>query len=237
MASTGWDSNPRGTRTYYTSPFCPLGSRQGPFFRRHQPWARRCGHPAPRPAAAPTPQSRPPRPPPSFPGGHCSASSRQGCRSLTREGVSEAAAGAEVGSRADVQTLTAQRSIPPGPKLRPLGFLDPSAQSESRASPSSQLTAAHGAPPTARGRDGRRRGRGWEQATRTRPRPQIPAIQAPQPPAPTAGFIGQSSFRGNLPRSSLRCIDVFHPVWYHFVPCSALATEHQALSTCFFRIS
>lgn len=46
------------------------------------------------------------------------------------------------------QTLTAQRSIPPGPKLRPLGFLDPCAQSESRASRSSQLTAAHAAPPT-----------------------------------------------------------------------------------------
>lgn len=59
------------------------------------------------------------------------------------------------------QTLTAQRSIPPGPKLRPLGFLDPCAQSESRASPSSQLTAAHAAPPTSRGRDGRRSGRGW----------------------------------------------------------------------------
>lgn len=158
------------------------------------------------------------------------------------------------------QTLTAQRSIPPGPKLRPLGFLDPSAQSESRASPSSQLTAAHAlrlrrAVVTAAEEGGAGskqralpRGRGFpppapggtgpgSPATRTRPRPHIPAIRAPQPPAPTASFIGQSSFRGNLPRSSLRCIDVFHPVWYHFVPCSALATEHQALSTCFFRIS
>lgn len=137
------------------------------------------------------------------------------------------------------QTLTAQRSIPPGPKLRPLGFLDPCAQSESRASPSSQLTAAHAAPPTSRGRDGHRSGRGLEEAARasgwaglpapggagpgspdtgTRPRPQIPAIQAPQLPAPTASFIGQSSFRGNLPRRSLRRIDVFHPIWYHFVP-------------------
>lgn len=137
------------------------------------------------------------------------------------------------------QTLTAQRSIPPGPKLRPLGFLDPCAQSESRASPSSQLTAAHAAPPTSRGRDGRRSGRGWEEAARAsgwaglsapggtgsgsaaagdRASLQIPAIQAPQPSAPMASFIGQFSFRGNLPRSSLRRIDVFHPIWYHFVP-------------------
>lgn len=138
------------------------------------------------------------------------------------------------------QTLTAQRSIPPRPKLRPLGFLDPCAQSESRASPSSQLTAAHAAPPTSRGRDGRRSGRGWggkaarasgwaglpvpggagpgSLDTGTRPRPQIPAIQAPQPPAPTASFIGQSSFRGNFPRRSLRRSDMFHPIWYHFVP-------------------
>lgn len=46
------------------------------------------------------------------------------------------------------QTLTAQRSIPPRSKLRPLGFLDPCAHSKSRASRSSQLTVAHAAPPT-----------------------------------------------------------------------------------------
>lgn len=48
-----------------------------------------------------------------------------------------------------MQTLTAQRSIPAGPKLRPHGFPRPQRlRSKSRASRSSQLTAARAASPT-----------------------------------------------------------------------------------------
>lgn len=127
-------SSPPGTlplpSSKYTNPRPRDAEKRRPGrlqLRRHSPGARARPHPSPAATAGPAPGLSLTDP------GRCLRRRRRRRRARRQEAW---------------QTLTAQRSIPPGPKLRPLGFLDPCAHSKSRASPSSQLTAAHAAPPT-----------------------------------------------------------------------------------------